>query len=71
MFDCMLALIDEFEIQAITHQRMDLARDEDAAGFRQTFEACGYVDAFAVDVLSVVDNIADVHANAKFEGAVG
>src|SRR5216684_3758794 len=49
----------------------DGARDADAAGFGKALEARGDVDAIAVDLLTFLDYVAQVDADAEFHPAIG
>ncbi|MEZ5865581.1 MAG: hypothetical protein R3D25_16485 [Geminicoccaceae bacterium] len=46
---------------------VDVPRDQNAAGCGQRFQACGDVHAVAVDVVVVVDDVAEIDADAEPE----
>ena len=69
MFDLVLAKIFEGMIHAITDLFINAAGYTDAAGFGKRFDTRRYINAFAVNVFAVIDDIAEVDAYAKFQFA--
>ena len=52
------------------HVFLHAARDEDAAGLRDPFQASCHVDAVAPNVAAVDDDIAEVDADAELDALV-
>src|SRR5262245_1713696 len=70
VLDGLLALVDEldFELVAdlVTHHR----RTGNAAGLRHRFEPGRQVDAIAVEIVAIDDDVADIDADAEFDLAI-
>jgi hypothetical protein len=66
IFDRLVAQILEAEIELVANLVAHDPADADAARIGQGFEACGEVDAVAVNVALVDDNIAEIDADAEF-----
>ena len=68
MFDLVLPVILETVIHPVTNLIVDAAGDTDSTRARQRFNAGRYIDAFAVDIFAIIDDIAkiDTHAELQF-----
>src|SRR5262245_54646195 len=70
VLDGLFALVDEldFELVAdlVTHHR----RTGNAAGLRQRFEPGRQVDAIAVEIVAIDDDVADIDADTEFDLAI-
>ncbi len=71
VFDLLLALVVEGEIELVAHLVAHDPADADPARLGQGFQARGDVDAVAVDVVVVADDVADIDADAEFDALVG
>ena len=49
----------------------DAPADIDLPGLRQAFQPCSNIDAVAVDIAIIGNNIAGIYANAKPQAAIG
>src|SRR6266478_8335851 len=66
VLDALVAEILEFEVvQSVTDLITHRARDADAAGLGEGFEARRHVDAVAKDVVFLNDHIAQIDADAE------
>ena len=66
----LLAGIVKGEVQLVAHLVANAAADADAARLGQSFQPRRDVDAIAVDVVAVEDDIADVDAHTEFDPSV-
>ncbi|MDP6642978.1 MAG: hypothetical protein QGF16_02740 [Rhodospirillales bacterium] len=66
----LLAAVLEDGFDPVADRFVDHARDADAAGFGQGFKPCRHIDPLAVDILAVIDDIAEIDAHPEFK-AVG
>src|SRR4029079_6897857 len=70
ILDGLFALVDEFDFELVadlvTHHR----RTGNAAGPRQRFEPARQVDAIAVEIVTIYNDVADIDANAEFDLAI-
>ena len=71
MLDGLLAQILEAGFDAVANGFVDEAGNADSAFVGERFQAGRDIDAFAVDVAPVVDDIAEIDAHAEFQRAVG
>ena len=69
MFELLFAEIVEGQIKPVANLVIDVPGDADAAGLGNRFEPGGDVDALPVDVLAVVDYIAEIDTHAEVEWA--
>src|SRR5262245_14543389 len=67
VLDGLLALIDELQLKFVTQLVAHDRRTGDPAGPRQTFQPCRNVDAIAVEVVAVDDNVTQIYADAKLD----
>jgi hypothetical protein len=68
MLDLVLAQVLEGGLDPVPDLFKNAAGDGNATGFGQRFDAGGDVDTFAVDVLAVVDDIAEIDSHRKSSG---
>jgi hypothetical protein len=66
----LLAQILEGEIELLAHLVAHDSADADPAGLGQGFEACRDIDAVAVDVAPVPDDVAEIDAHAEPDAAL-
>src|SRR5208283_3601428 len=71
VFDVLLAEILECEIELVTDLVAHDPADADSAGLGQGFEAGGDIDAVAINVALVDDDVAEVDADAELYPFVG
>ena len=71
VLDLLLAPVVKAETELVAHLVAHDAADADAARARQRLEAGGDVDAVAIDVLPVLDDVAEIDADAKLDPPVG
>jgi hypothetical protein len=69
VLDLLLAQVLKAEIELVAHLVAHDAADADAARFSQGFEACGDIDAIAVDVVTLDDDVAEIDTDAKLDAA--
>src|SRR5690348_16466065 len=67
----LLASILVTQRELVSHLLMDITGDADAAGVGEAFEACGDIDAVAVDLLAVHHHVAEVDADAELHPPLG
>ncbi len=67
ILDALLAEILEDEGQSLAERRAHRLRHADAARLRQRFQARRDIDAVAVDVLAIDDDLAEVHTDAEHD----
>ena len=67
---CLLALVGKREGQLVAHMLVDRAGDGEPAGLGQRLEPRRDVDAVAVDVAALDDDVAEIEADAEVEPAV-
>ena len=65
VLDLNLAAIGKADVEAAADAFVDDRGDTDAAGIGERFQARGDVDAIAVDVVAIDDNVAEVDANPE------
>src|SRR5215470_9783884 len=70
VLDLLLAQILKDKRQPVAHLVMDRIGDEHAAGGGQGFDARGDVDAVAVEVVSLDNNVAEIDADAQLDAVV-
>jgi hypothetical protein len=70
VLDLLLSRIVEGEVELVADMVVHRPRHADPAGLGQGFEAGGDVDAVAVDVVVVADNVANIYADAKFDALI-
>jgi len=70
VLDLLIAEILEIDLDLVPDLVEDIAGHADAAGVRQSLQARGNVDAVAVDVVAVDDDVADVDADAVDDSAL-
>jgi hypothetical protein len=71
VLDLLLALVLEREVELVAHLIAHNPADADPAGFGQGLEARGDVDAVAVDVALIDDDVTDIDADAKLDAPIG
>src|SRR5438874_12152893 len=71
VLDLLLAGVVEGEVELVAHLIAHDAADADAARLGQSFEARGDVDAVAIDVVVVADDVADIYADSELNALVG
>jgi hypothetical protein len=71
VLDLLLAQIIEGEVELVADMVVHRPRHADPAGLGQGFEAGGDVDAVAVDVVVVADDVAEIDADAEFDAPLG
>ena len=65
-----LAQILEDQIQLVAHLIAHDFAYADPTGFGQAFEPCRDVDAIAINIVAVYDNVAEVDADAELDAMV-
>src|SRR5207245_5866759 len=70
VLDLLLAQILKAEIELVAHLVAHDAADADAARLGQGFEPCRDIDAVAVDVALVDDDVAQIDADAELDAAL-
>ena len=70
VLDSLLAEVLEAEAQLIAHLIVDIARNQDAAWFGECFQPCCYIDAIAVDIILITDDVADVDPDTEFDATI-
>src|SRR4030081_1952525 len=64
IFDLLFAAIFECRLDLAFDFAMNLVRDQDAAGFSETFKSCGNIDAFAIHIAAVFnDDVAKIETD--------
>ena len=63
------AAVGEIQIELVADQAVDLAGDADAARLRQALEPGRHVDAVAVDIVRLDDDVAEVDPHAEQHAA--
>src|ERR1700682_4258660 len=71
ILDLLLALVVEGEVELVAHLIEDHPADADAAWLGKRFQPGGDIDAVAIDVVVVADDVADIDADAKLNALVG
>ena len=71
VLDGLLAHVLEAEAQLVSHLVVDLARNHDAAGLGERLQPRGHVDAVAINIVVVADDVADVDADAELDAPIG
>ncbi len=61
------AEIRERDRQPVADGRPHGLRNADSPGLREVLDARGSVDAVAIDVAAVLDHVAEIHADSKFD----
>src|SRR5215469_18865040 len=67
VFDLLFAEILKAEIEYVAHLVAHDAADADAAGLGQCFQPRGDIDAVAINVLFVDDDVAKIDADAELD----
>ena len=70
VLDGLLAEILEAEAQLVAYLIVDIARNQDAARVGECFQPRGHIDAIAVDIILIADDVADVDADTKFDATI-
>src|SRR6516165_12636756 len=70
VLDLLLAQILEAKGQPVAHLIVDRVGDEHPTGVGQGFDPRRYVDAVAIEVVTLDDHVAKIDANAPFDAAV-
>jgi len=64
------ATVDESDVRQLAADFVvDLRRHADRAGARDRFEAGGDIDAIAVEIVALDDDVADIDADAELQGS--
>src|SRR5207247_4754247 len=71
VLDLLLARVVEGEVELVAHLIAHDTADADAARLGERLEAGGDVDAVAIDVVVVADDVADIDADAELDALVG
>src|SRR5579864_6153695 len=71
IFDAFRPQIFETEIEFVAHLVAHNATDADGTGIGKRLEAGGEVDAIAIDIVAVNNDVAEVDANPEFDAFVG
>ena len=66
----MLARVLEGGVNPVPHRLIHHARNTDATGLGQRLNASGDIDALTVNILTIVDDVAQVDAHAEVKRAV-
>ena len=67
VLDLLLAPVVEGEVELVADLVAHDAADADPAGLGQGFEPCGDIDAVAVDVVLIADDVAEIDADAELD----
>ena len=70
VLDGMLAQVLEPETQFVANLVVHIARNENAPRFGESLQACRDVDAVAIDIVAVADDVADIDADAELNAAL-
>ena len=70
VLDYLLAQVLEAEAQLVAHLIVDIARNQDAARLGECFQPRCHIDAIAVNIILIADDVADVDADAKFDATI-
>ena len=70
VLDLPLAHILEREGEFIAYLVADDAADTNSAWFRQGFEPCRDINAVAIDVASVLNDVAEIDSHAQFDATI-
>jgi hypothetical protein len=71
ILDLLLAPVLERKIELVAHLVAHDPADGDPAGLGQRFEASRNIDAVAVDIASVLYDVAEIDPHPKFDAAIG
>src|SRR5436190_21536398 len=66
---CLRAQLVEAAFKLALDLAIDVARDADTARLRQSLEPCRYIDAVAIEIASLYDDVAEIDADAKDDTA--
>ena len=70
VFDGLLAHVLEAEAQLVSHLVVDIARNHNAAGFGKRLQPGGHVDAVAINIVVVADDVADIDSDTELDAAL-
>ena len=70
VLDRYLSAVLETNVDAIADAFVDNRGDADPARLGERFEACGNIDAIAVDVVAFDDHVAEIDADPQHDGSV-
>src|SRR5262245_15285681 len=70
VLDGLFALVDELDFEFVADLVTHYRRTGNAAGLRQRFEPGRQVDAIAVEIVAIDDDVADIDADAEFDLAI-
>ena len=71
VFDGLLAHVLEAEAQLVSHLVVDIARNQNAARLSERLQPCRDVDAVAIDIVAVADDVADINTDTELNAALG
>src|SRR5262249_20268494 len=67
VLELLLAGVLEGDVEPALRILVNTSRDADPAGLRQSFQSRGDIDAVAVDVVAVDDDVADIDADPELD----